>query len=148
MIGIDYMDAETTDLVDAEFDAALRVGDERAAYEPRALAARFDGPTGRIIVDLVNGCTFAFPARALQGLAEASDGDLAAVEVLGSGYGLHWEQLDADFSVPSLLMGFFGSREWMARDQARRAGSATSSAKAAAARRNGAKGGRPKRKLA
>ncbi|HTX47815.1 MAG TPA: DUF2442 domain-containing protein [Caulobacteraceae bacterium] len=112
------------------------------------MAARYDAASGRIVVDLANGCTFAFPARALQGLSAATDDDLAQVEVLGAGYGLHWEQLDADFTVPGLLMGVFGTWSWMAREQARRAGQATSKAKAAAARRNGAKGGRPRRKLA
>jgi hypothetical protein len=43
-----------------------------AADEPRAVAARFDASSGRIVVDLANDCTFAFPARALQGLGEAS----------------------------------------------------------------------------
>ena len=91
-------------------DAALQRGEEAAADEPRAKSAQYDAPSGRIIVDLTNGCTFAFPARALQGLADASDDELAEVEVLGSGYGLHWERLDADFTVPGLLMGVFGTR--------------------------------------
>ena len=98
-----------------------------------------------MVVELTNGCTFAFPARALQGLDAARDEDLVQVEVLGSGYGLHWETLDADFTVPGLLMGLFGTRAWMAREQARKAGSARSPAKAAAARANGRKGGRPRR---
>jgi hypothetical protein len=45
-------------------------------------------------------------------------------------------------------MGLFGSRSWMAQDQARRAGSAKSPAKAAAARENGRKGGRPRNRPA
>jgi hypothetical protein len=137
-----------TELTDAEFDAAVQRGEELAAHEPRATSAQYDAASGRVIVELANGCTFTFPARSLQGLANASDDALADVEVLGSGYGLHWEQLDADFTVPGLLMGVFGGRSWMAREQARRAGQATSAAKAAAARSNGAKGGRPRRKLA
>ncbi|VTZ64182.1 hypothetical protein EMEDMD4_570063 [Sinorhizobium medicae] len=38
---------------------------------------------------LTNGCTFAFPPRLAQGLEEASSDQLAAVEILGHGYGLH-----------------------------------------------------------
>jgi hypothetical protein len=128
---------------DAEIEAARRRGEELAEAEPRADSARYDPASGRVIVSLTNGCTFAFPARALQGLAEATDDELAQVEVLGSGIGLHWERLDADFTVPGRLMGLFGTRQWM-REQARRAGSATSPAKAAAARANGRKGGRPR----
>jgi len=137
-----------SDISNAEFDAACRRGEELAKSEPRAVAAKYDAASGRVILELTNGCTFAFPARRLQGLADASDSDLVEVEVLGSGYGIHWEALDADFTVPGLLMGLFGTRAWMAREQARRAGAATSPAKAAAARQNGKLGGRPRRGLA
>ena len=133
-----------TDLSDTEIDAARRRGDVLAGAEPRAAAARYDAVTGQVTVELTNGCTFTFPGRALEGLGEATDAALAEVEVLGSGYGLHWESLDADFTVPGLLMGLFGTRAWMAREQARHAGKTRSPAKAAAARANGKKGGRPK----
>lgn len=59
----------------------------------------------------------------------------------GEGYGLHWESLDVDFTVPGLLAGMFGTQSWMARQ----GGQARSDAKAAAARANGRKGGRPKK---
>ena len=106
-------------------------------------AARFDAATRRIIVDLTNGCTFDFPARLTQGLEEAGDEELAEVEILGLGYGLHWETLDVDLSIPGLLAGVFGTTSLMDRQRAARAGSSTSPAKAEAARRNGQKGGRP-----
>jgi hypothetical protein len=131
-------------ITDAEIDLARARGQALAAAEPRAAAARYDAASGRVVVDLTNGCVFAFPARALQGLAEATDADLAQVEVMGTGHGLHWEPLDADFTVPGLLMGLFGTRAWMAREQARRAGAVSSPAKAEAARANGRKGGRPR----
>jgi hypothetical protein len=130
------------DLTGAEIDAALERGRIAQQTEPRATAARYDKKTSRIIVDLTNGCTFAFPPRMAQGLEAATDEDLASVEILGAGYGLHWETLDADFTVGGLLAGVFGTKAYMAR----RAGQTTSPAKAAAARANGAKGGRPKKK--
>lgn len=136
--------AARTDRLDEEIDHAMARGRRRAAVEPRAAKVRYDRRTGRIVVDLTNGCSFVFPARSLQGLEAASDAELAKVEVLGAGYGLHWEALDADFTVPGLLMGVFGTRTWMA-EMARHAGQTTSPAKAAAARANGRKGGRPRR---
>lgn len=129
---------------DKALAAARRRGAALDRTEPRATDVRYDPASGRVIVDLTNGCTFAFPARALQGLAEVSDHDLASVEVSGAGRGLHWETLDADFTVPGLLMGLFGTRAWMASEQARRAGAVSSPAKAQAARQNGRKGGRPR----
>ena len=130
------------DLTDAEIDAALERGRVAQQSEPRAAAARYDRTNGRIVVDLTNGCTFAFPPRMAQGLETATEDELVAVEILGAGYGLHWEALDADVSVPGLLAGLFGTRAHMAR----LAGQATSPAKAAAARSNGAKGGRPRKR--
>jgi hypothetical protein len=129
------------ELTDAEIDAALARGREVRLAEPRAASARYDRALGRVVVELTNGCTFAFPPRLAQGLEAATEEQLAEVEVLGTGSGLHWEALDVDLSVPGLLAGLLGTASYMAR----RAGRATSPAKAAAARANGARGGRPRR---
>jgi hypothetical protein len=129
------------ELTDAAIDAALDRGKALRAIEPRAAKARYDRAKGRIVVDLTNGCTFAFPARVAQGLEAATDDQLATVEILGNGYGLHWEALDMDISVPGLLAGIFGTKAYMAQ----LAGRTKSPAKAAAARANGAKGGRPRK---
>jgi len=110
--------------------------------EPRAKAARYSPTRRQVIVELTNGCSFIFPVDKAQGLAGASNKDLADVQILGKGFGLHWEKLDADLSIPSLVVGIFGSKAWM-RELARRGGASTSPAKATAARANGAKGGRP-----
>lgn len=132
-----------TELTRTKLESARSRGRQAMATEPRAAAARYDAKTKRIVVELTNGAIFAFPPALAQGLDEARDDELADVEVLGSGYGLHWEKLDVDFTVPGLLAGIFGTRSWMAQQ----AGRSTSDAKASAARANGAKGGRP-RKLA
>jgi hypothetical protein len=129
------------DLTDEQIDAALARGRQASATEPGTAAVRYDRALGRMIVDLTNGCTFAFPPHLAQGLEAATDDQQGQVEILGTGYGLHWEAPDADLSVPGLLAGLFGTATYMAR----RAGQAVSPAKAAAARANGAKGGRPRR---
>ena len=130
-----------TELTDAQIDAALERGRIAAETEPRATAARYDAKSGRVIIDLTNGATFAFPARLAEGLADADADDLADIEVSPVGFGLHWPKLDVDYTVPGLVAGIFGTRRWMAA----RAGRARSPAKAAAARANGAKGGRPRK---
>lgn len=129
------------DITDAQIDAALERGKLALETEPRAATARYDRQLDRVIVDLTNGCTFAFPPRIAQGLETATADQLAEVEILGLGYGLHWEGLDVDLSLPGLMAGILGTKAYMAR----RAGQATSQAKAAAARANGAKGGRPRK---
>ena len=126
-------------------DAQIAEGRERGRIaqqrEPRAVAARYDAKTGRVVVELTNGATFAFPPALVEGLGNAAPDALAEIEVSPTGFGLHWLRLDEDYSVPGLMNGVFGTAQWMAG----RAGRATSAAKAAAARINGAKGGRPRR---
>jgi hypothetical protein len=63
--------------------------------------------------------------------------------VLGRGNGLHWEGLDLDLSVPGLLSSLFSGPEWLA-ELGRIGGRNSSAAKAAAARKNGRQGGRPR----
>lgn len=132
-------------LTDAQLEAAEARGQAAMETEPRATAARYNHKTGRVTVDLVNGCTYVFPAHLVQDLSDASHDELASIEVDGVGFNLHWPKLDADLYVPALVAGVFGTRDWMSTAMARQAGRAKSPAKAAASRANGAKGGRPKK---
>ncbi len=126
---------------DSQADAAIERGKAKLTAEPRAIAARYDTAADRIIVDLTNGATFAFPPALVEFLQDATPEQLAEVEVQGAGFGLHWQTLDVDYTVPGLMNGIFGTARWMAA----RAGQATSSAKAQASRENGKKGGRPRK---
>jgi hypothetical protein len=107
--GANYM----ADFQEAEWAKAEERGRVEMATKPRALSARFDRKSGRIVVELVNGSLFEFPARLAQGLQSATDDQLAEVEILGVGFGLHWEALDADLKVESLMAGRFGSTRYM-----------------------------------
>jgi hypothetical protein len=125
----------------AEHEAAEQRGREVLASMPLAVSARYDARRRRVVLELNNGSMFAFPTEAVQGLHGASHADLADLEVWGEGYALRWDRLDVDFTVPGLLAGIFGTRSYMASV----AGRTTSPAKAAAARENGKKGGRPRK---
>jgi hypothetical protein len=130
---------------DEQLEAAEARGQDRLLNEPRAVAARYDGASGRVVIELLNGCAYAFPARLVQDLQDVDETALADVEVDGLGFNLSWPALDVDLYVPALVAGVFGTRAWMTRELARRAGQTKSPAKAAAARANGAKGGRPRK---
>lgn len=127
-----------------QFEEATRRAAQADLREPRAAHARYDKNAKCIVVTLTTGVLVSFPPRLLQGLAGASSADLSEVAVSPRGTSLHWEQLDADFSVSGLIAGVFGTRAWMA-DVGRKGGSVSSVAKAAAARANGQKGGRPRK---
>ncbi|MBI3986784.1 MAG: DUF2442 domain-containing protein [Lentisphaerae bacterium] len=110
--------------------------------EPRAVHAHYDKRAKSIVVELATGVIVHLPSWLLQGLEDASPQELAAITLSPQGTALHWEKLDADFSVAGLLAGVFGTQAWMA-EVGRKGGRAKSAAKAAAARANGQKGGRP-----
>lgn len=115
-----------------------------ARTEPRAKSARYNPATRRIEVELRNGASFGFPPSVPGlGLAGATASQLARVRVDRSGEGLHWEDLNADVSVPGVLEMLLGTRGIMIA-AARRAGATRSPKKARASRANGALGGRPR----
>ncbi len=136
----------TDDQILAQIPAARARARQRP--ESRVTRALYDRGTGRIVMELANGCQVAFPTDLAQGLHGADPEDLAEVQVVLGGTALRWDRLDADLLVTGLLQGVFGSRAWMgqvAREMGRRGGQARSEAKAAAARLNGRKGGRPRK---
>lgn len=98
---------------DRPYAAAAERGRERMAREPRAVAARYDYDSGRVVVKLSNGCAFMFLAEIAQGLRGAPPELLAEVELDPLGFGLRWKKLDADFTVTGLLAGRFGTARRM-----------------------------------
>ena len=128
-------------VTEAEFDQAkTRALAER---EPgRVRSARYIRRRGRVIVQVSTGIEVTFPVTLAEGLAGASPEDLAEIEISPTGLGLYWPRLDADPYVPALLQGVFGSRSWMASHMGTAGGKNRSSAKIAAAKGNGRKGGR------
>ena len=117
------------------------------ASTPYATAAYYDRKSKSVIVKLSNGLGIFFSPDDAQGLEGATPAQLSDVELTPSGLGLHFETLDADLWIPSLLEGTFGSRKWMAARLGAAGGKSRSAPKHAAARANGKLGGRP-RKLA
>lgn len=124
--------------------AQAREETQRLQETSAVVAVRYQRGRRRVVLELVTGIELAIPVDRVQGLAEASDGQLSEIEITFSGLGLHWPQLDADVYVPGLLQGALGSRKWMASLMGRAGGKSTSDAKRIAARQNGRLGGRPR----
>jgi hypothetical protein len=88
----------------------------------------------------------AIPRRMVPGLARARASVLESVIISPAGDALSWRSVDVDVYVPGLIEHTFGTR-LLAAAAGRRGGRRKSKAKAAAARINGAKGGRPRKRL-
>jgi hypothetical protein len=132
---------------DAEIDRAI----ERAQHlraQPLVTEIEYRPGPGLdlFILKLADGRRRVLPREDLQGLQSGTKEQLARVEIVGGGTGLHWPELDADLYVPALLRGIYGNKLWMAKI-GRRGGLARSTAKKQAARANGKLGGRPAKTL-
>ena len=125
------------------FARASRAGRQAAKTEPRAARATYHAKDNALRIELTNGAVISVPVKLIPVLKGATPSEVRAVEVLGRGGGLHGEALDVDLSVPGLVSSVFAGPEWMA-ELGRAGGRRSSAAKAAAARRNGRKGGRPR----
>jgi hypothetical protein len=105
--------------------------------------AAYDDEIDHIIIGLRGGAIMAIPRSAIKELAKASSKQLQEVELWADG--LHWEELDIDISIPGLLEEVMGAT-FFSSVAGRIGGRSKSKAKADAARANGAKGGRPRKR--
>lgn len=112
---------------------------------PVAISATYDMRLGEVVVRLSNGVGLLISPGETQGLVGADASALSEIEITPSGLGLHWPRLDADLYLPALLEGLAGSVSWMATRLGERGGRAVTASKAAAARQNGKRGGRPRK---
>ena len=128
-----------------EFEAANRRASARLRKAPHATSARYERKRNRVVIGLSTGIEVAFRPVDAQGLKRAKPHQLLAIQISPSGLGIHFPKLDADLYLPALLEGFLGSKRWMAAEIGKIGGSASTAAKAAAARRNGKLGGRPRK---
>jgi hypothetical protein len=130
---------------DAQVDDAIVRG--RVHAIPRVVEALYDDANDEVTIPFENGARMAFPRHLLEGLDDASVDQLREIGITGPGTGLYWPQLDVGHYVRALMDGVFGARRWM-QQLGRKGGATKTAAKSAAARENGKKGGRPKKRAA
>lgn len=132
----------TEEELNRQFEEASRLGQEEFRREPRARRAYYDGNHRTLVLEMLDGSLIVRPVARIQGLSHVRPENISRVVLTEDGDTLQWETLGLDLSVAGLVSGVLGSRAWMA-ELGRKGGSVTTPAKAAAARANGQKGGRP-----
>src|ERR1039458_112093 len=133
---------------DAEIDRFLRdMESPSAAPEASEVRVIWRAGASFVQVKMDNEAIHVFPVARLEGLGSATPEQLGNVELNEARDGIFFPDLDLDFYVPSLILGVYGTKAWMA-VLGRQGGRSRSDAKVSAARRNGLKGGRPRKDAA
>jgi uncharacterized protein DUF2442 len=130
---------------DRDIDRAMERARQFEAADARVVRAEYQAKPELLNLYFSDGLIVSIPRSHLQGLVEANRTELAEIEIVGNGTGLHWPQLDVDHYVLGLLQHRFGTKRWAA-EIGKKGGLVKSKSKAKAARRNGLAGGRPRAK--
>ena len=132
---------------DRERYAQARARGKARAEDPSAVVgARYDSIADAIDLRFGAVGSMSIPRRLVPGLEQASETTIESIVVSPAGDALSWPSLDVDVYVPGLVERAFGSR-LLAASTGRQGGRRRSKAKATAAKANGAKGGRPRKRL-
>ena len=129
-----------------EHVAAEQRGTELAQQPTALVAATLDEVKRALRLTFRNGTELAIPVRAINEIADAPLAKLRDVVASPLGDGLIFDDADVAIYVPGLLRDLFGAA--FAGALGKRGGRARTAAKGAAARKNGRKGGRPRKQPA
>ena len=127
------------------FKAARAHGEARAHDASALVDAHYDRTSDAVVLIFRGGGSMRIPRHAITGLERQPASALESLTLSPAGDALLWPAIDADVYVPGLVERAFGNRLFAAA-AGRRRGQRRTKAKMAAARRNGAKGGRPRKR--
>ena len=128
------------------FDRARAQGALRARDGSGVVSARYDARGDTLDLRFRGGGSMVIPRRLVPGLGRLAAADLDPPVVSPAGDALCWPALDLDIYVPGVVARAFGTHLFAAAT-GRQGGRRRTKPKAVAAKLNGAKGGRPRKKL-
>ncbi len=128
---------------DAELELAEECGQERAKLPTALTSAMLDEEAKAVRLRFRAGIELAIPIKAIGEIAKVPIAHLRDVKASPIGDGLIFDRADVGIYVPGLLRDLFGGA--FAGALGKIGGRARSKTKTAAARKNGRKGGRPRK---
>lgn len=129
---------------DAEMQRAARESREREKTATKIRRARYDAKRDLVVVELSTGATLMIERARIAGFAKASSAALADLAVNPGAESL-WSNAVDDGVLLEQLIEIAAGTEYLKVLGGRISGRKRSAAKAAAARKNGMKGGRPRK---
>jgi hypothetical protein len=137
--------AELTAKDRERFERARARGRDHTHDASSVVDARYEPATDAIHLVFRGGGSMMIPRRVIPGLERQSRPTLESVSISAAGDALSWPSLDIDVFVPGLVERVFGTRLFAAAT-GRRGGRRRTKAKVVAAKLNGVKGGRPRKR--
>ena len=131
----------------AELEAARRLWEEEDRVEPRAERITYDTRKKRLVIEVRRGAIVAIPIARIKEFNGATSRQLAGIHASRYGDAVVSDELDMHVSLKGLLrdlVGLTGAASMMGSA----GGKVKSPAKTTAARENGKRGGRPRKKTA
>jgi len=131
---------------DAEIDAAL----ERAKAhdnDPLARTVKYVQDLNLLIIGLNNGQRLVLPLEDVPELGKVTKKQFENWELVGRGQAINFPDVDIALPIDGIIEGIYGHRRWMSQ-LGQKGGSANTLAKKRASRKNGKKGGRPRKAVA
>ncbi len=131
---------------DAQLAVAERRGEAKAKRPTALISAKLDERAKTVRLQFRSGLELAIPVKAIDEIANVPLARLRDVKASPMGDGLIFSEFGEAFYVPGLLRDLFGDA--FAGALGKIGGRARSIAKTVAARKNGLKGGRPRKRSA
>ena len=135
-------------ITDAEFAAALAAGRVEAEAEIRAQTVRYVADRDSIEIVTTRNAGFLIPRHWIGALQDVPVEDLTKLEIWPDGSAIELEDRDIHISVDGLMTAILPAMlptRTVAAIFASRGGKATSDAKRSSSKKNGRKGGRPRK---
>ena len=116
---------------------------ERGKNAPRAIGFSYNARTRTVKIELANHTVLSLSVDLLPDLKNATAAQIKKARLMFDGADIWWDEIDVQHTVEYIAAQATGIIT--AREAARQAARSTSPAKSAAARKNGLRGGRPKK---
>lgn len=132
---------------DRERFARARAHGQARTQDPSGVVeALYDAEGDTVTLTFRGGGSMTIPRRVIPALDRAPTSALRSISVSPAGDALSWRSLDVDVFVPGLVERAFGARLFAAAT-GQRGGRRRSKVKTTAVKLNGAKGGRPRKRV-